>query len=40
MKQALITGVTGFVGKHLLRNLKSKNINLTAVIRNGKEKKD
>tara|TARA_B110000503_G_C7128181_1_gene405628 strand:+ start:972 stop:1823 length:852 start_codon:yes stop_codon:yes gene_type:complete len=40
MKQALITGATGFVGKHVLRILKSKNINLTAVIRNGKEKKD
>ena len=38
MKQVLITGVTGFVGRQVLHFLNDTNLELTIVVRSGKEK--
>jgi nucleoside-diphosphate-sugar epimerase len=36
-KRILLTGVTGFVGRHVLRNLVMQDVRLTVIVRNGKE---
>lgn len=38
MKKILITGGTGFVGRQIVRSLSQKNVEITLVVRNGKEK--
>ncbi len=37
MTRALVTGATGFVGRHLLNSLARRNVDVRAVVRNGKE---
>ena len=37
MKKILITGGTGFVGRQIVRSLSQKNVEITLVVRNGKE---
>lgn len=36
-KRVLVTGATGFVGHHVLDCLISQNVNLTVIVRNGKQ---
>jgi uncharacterized protein YbjT (DUF2867 family) len=33
----LVTGATGFVGRHVIRNLLEKQIEVRAIVRKGKE---
>ena len=37
MKRILITGGTGFVGRQIVRSLSKKNVEITLVVRSGKE---
>ena len=37
MKRILITGGTGFVGRQVVRSLSKKDVEMTLVVRNGKE---
>ena len=37
MKKILITGGTGFVGRHIVRALSKRNVEMTLVVRSGKE---
>lgn len=37
MKKILITGGTGFVGRQIVRSLSKKNVEITLVVRSGKE---
>ena len=37
MKKILITGGTGFVGRQVVRSLSKKYVEMTLVVRNGKE---
>ena len=37
MKKILITGGTGFVGRQIVRSLSKRNVEITLVVRNGKE---
>jgi nucleoside-diphosphate-sugar epimerase len=38
VRRILITGGTGFVGRQVVRSLSKKNVEITLVVRNGKEK--